>query len=154
MDECVWSIGGMILTGENWSTGRETLYSVGGRWMNVYGALVEWYWQRNTEVLREKPVTVHFADHKSDTDWSGIEHRLSRGRRLMAEPLDGGEARIMEQLSKKLFRNSQFWLTVHNYKRPIGYNAVYEWSHCVLWRANRYTAGSVILCVVHTVTGL
>jgi hypothetical protein len=25
----------------NWSTGRKTLYSVGGRWMNEYGALVE-----------------------------------------------------------------------------------------------------------------
>jgi hypothetical protein len=25
----------------NWSTGRKTLYSVGGRWMNAYGALVE-----------------------------------------------------------------------------------------------------------------
>jgi len=105
MDEWVWSIGGMILTGEtevlgekyytacvedewismehwwnnndrgnwstgrktlysvvedewmsmehwwndtdrgNWSAGRKTLYSVGGRWMNEYGALVEWYWQ-------------------------------------------------------------------------------------------------------------
>ena len=33
----------MILTGENWSTGRETLYSVGGRWMDGYGAMVEWY---------------------------------------------------------------------------------------------------------------
>ena len=41
----VWSNGGMILTGENWSTGRKTLYSVGGRWMNGYGAMVEWYWQ-------------------------------------------------------------------------------------------------------------
>jgi len=30
---------------ENWSTGRETLYIVGGRWMNGCGALVEWYWQ-------------------------------------------------------------------------------------------------------------
>jgi hypothetical protein len=29
-----WSIGGMILTGENWSTAR-TLYSVSGRWMNM-----------------------------------------------------------------------------------------------------------------------
>jgi hypothetical protein len=28
MDEWVWSIGGMILTGENWSTGRETHISV------------------------------------------------------------------------------------------------------------------------------
>jgi len=72
MNEWVWSIGGMILTGEtevlgdkhytalvvdewmsmehwwndtdrgNWSAGRKTLYSVGGRWMNENGALVEW----------------------------------------------------------------------------------------------------------------
>ena len=70
-----WSNGGMILTGEtevlgekhdtawvvdvwmsmeqwwndidrgNWSSGRKTLYSVGGRWMDEYGAMVEWYWQ-------------------------------------------------------------------------------------------------------------
>ena len=33
----------MTLTGENCSTGRETLYSVGGRWMNECGAMVEWY---------------------------------------------------------------------------------------------------------------
>ena len=75
MNEWVWSIGGMILKGEtevlgekhytacvvdewmsmehwwndtdrgNWSTGRKTLYSVGGRWMNESGVLVEWYWQ-------------------------------------------------------------------------------------------------------------
>jgi hypothetical protein len=44
----------MVLTGENWRTGRETLYSVSGRWMNGYGALVEWYWQGKTEVLGEK----------------------------------------------------------------------------------------------------
>jgi len=29
----------------NWSTGRKASYSVGGRRMNEYGALVEWYWQ-------------------------------------------------------------------------------------------------------------
>jgi hypothetical protein len=29
----------------NWITGRKTLYSVGVRWVNEYGALVEWYWQ-------------------------------------------------------------------------------------------------------------
>jgi hypothetical protein len=51
MNEWIWSIGGMILTGENWSTGRGTLYSVCARWMNEYGALVEWYWQGKTEVL-------------------------------------------------------------------------------------------------------
>ena len=75
MNERVWSIGGMMLTGEtevlrekyyralvvdewmgmehwlndtdrkNWSSERKILYSVDGRWINVYGALVEWYWQ-------------------------------------------------------------------------------------------------------------
>jgi len=54
MNEWVWSNGGMVLTGENWSIGRKTLYSVGGRWMNEYGAMVEWYWQGKTEVLGQK----------------------------------------------------------------------------------------------------
>jgi len=52
----------MILTGENWSTGRKILCSVGGRWMNEYGAMVEWYWQGKTEVLREKHYTVWVVD--------------------------------------------------------------------------------------------
>ena len=30
----------MVLTGET-SVGRKTLYSVGGRWMDEYGAMVE-----------------------------------------------------------------------------------------------------------------
>ena len=54
--------GGMILTGENWSTGRKTLYSVSGRWMNDYGAMVEWYWQGKTEVLGEKHNTAWMVD--------------------------------------------------------------------------------------------
>ena len=62
MDEWVWRNGGMILTRENWSTGRETLYSVGGRWMNEYGAIVEWYWQVKTEVLGEKHYTAGVVD--------------------------------------------------------------------------------------------
>ena len=66
--EWVWSIGGMILTGENWSTGRKTLYSVGGRWMNEYGAMVEWYWQGKTEVLGEKHYTVWVVD-----EWMSME---------------------------------------------------------------------------------
>ena len=65
MDGWVWSDGGMILTGENWSTGRKTLYSVGGRWMNEYGAMVEWYWQGKTEVLRESLPLFHCVHHKS-----------------------------------------------------------------------------------------
>lgn len=33
-----WNTGGMILTGENLSNGSKTLYSMGGIWMNKYGA--------------------------------------------------------------------------------------------------------------------
>ena len=46
----------------NWSTGKKTLYSVGGRWMNGYGAMVEWYWQGKTEVLGENHYTAWVAD--------------------------------------------------------------------------------------------
>jgi len=58
----------MILTGENWSTGRKTLYSFGGRWMDEYEAMVEWYWQWKTEVLVEKHYTVWVAD-----EWMSME---------------------------------------------------------------------------------
>jgi len=64
MNEWVWSNGGMILTGENWSTGRKTLYSVGGGWMDEYGAMVEWYWQGKTEVLGEKHYTAWVVDER------------------------------------------------------------------------------------------
>jgi len=57
LDEWVWSNGGMILTGDNWSTGRKTWYRLVGRWMNVYGEMVEWYWQGKFEVLGEKHYT-------------------------------------------------------------------------------------------------
>ena len=53
----------------NWSTGRETLYSVGGRWMNGYGVLVEWYWQGKTEVLGEKHYRASVVD-----EWMSVEH--------------------------------------------------------------------------------
>jgi len=68
MNEWVWSNGGMVLTVENWSTGRKTLYSMCGRWMNEYGAMVEWYWQGKTEVLGEKHNTVWVVD-----GWMNIE---------------------------------------------------------------------------------
>jgi len=68
MNEWVWSKGGMILTGETWSTGRKILYSVGGRWMNGYGAMVEWYWQGKSDVLREKHYTVWVVD-----EWMSME---------------------------------------------------------------------------------
>jgi hypothetical protein len=62
MNKWVWSIGAMILTGKNWRTGRKTLYSVAGRWVNEYGALVEWYRQGKTEVLGQKHYTMLVAD--------------------------------------------------------------------------------------------
>ena len=62
MDEWVESNGGMILTGENLSAGRKTLYSVGGTWMNEYRAMVEWYWQGKTEVQGEKHYTAWVVD--------------------------------------------------------------------------------------------
>ena len=68
MNEWVWSNGGMILTGEIWSTGRKTLYSVGGRWLNEYRAMVEWYWQGKPEVLEEKHSTAWVVD-----EWMSME---------------------------------------------------------------------------------
>ena len=53
---------------ENWSTGRKTLYSVGGRWMNEYGAMVEWYWEGKSEVLWEKHYTAWVVD-----EWMSVE---------------------------------------------------------------------------------
>ena len=61
----VQSNGGMILTGENWSIGRETLYNVGGRWMNKYGAMVEWYWQGKMTCREENLFQCHLFYHKS-----------------------------------------------------------------------------------------
>jgi hypothetical protein len=43
----------------NWSTGRKTLYSVGGRCMNEYGALVEWYWQGKLKYWEKNIVQPH-----------------------------------------------------------------------------------------------
>jgi hypothetical protein len=53
----------------NWSTGRETLYSVGGRWMYGYWALVELYWQGKTEVMGEKHYIVWVVG-----EWMSMEH--------------------------------------------------------------------------------
>ena len=53
MDGWVWSNGGMILTGETEVLGEKTVYSVAGRWMNEYGAIVEWYWQAKLKYWEE-----------------------------------------------------------------------------------------------------
>jgi hypothetical protein len=57
----------------NWSTGRETLYSVGGRCMNKYGALVEWYWQGKLKYSDRNVSQCHFVHHKCHMDLPGIE---------------------------------------------------------------------------------
>jgi len=46
----------------NWSDGRKTLYGVGGRWMDEYGAMLEWYWQGKTGVLGENHYVVWVVD--------------------------------------------------------------------------------------------
>jgi hypothetical protein len=60
---------------ENWSTGGETLYSVGGRCMNECGALVEWYWQGKREVLLRQPRPSAISS-STDSTWTGqgIKH--------------------------------------------------------------------------------
>jgi len=68
MDEWVWSNGRMVLTGENWSSGRKTLYSMGGRWIDEYGAMAEWYWKGKNEVLGEKHYTAWVVD-----GWMSVE---------------------------------------------------------------------------------
>jgi len=102
MDGWIWSNGGMVLTGEteilgekpytvwvvdrwmsmeqwwndtdrgNWNTGRKTLYSVGGRWMNECGAMVEWYWLGKTKLLGEKHYTVWVVN-----GWMSMEQWLN-----------------------------------------------------------------------------
>ena len=115
MNEWVWSIGGMILTGEtevlgekhykasvkdewmsmenwwndtdrgNWSIRRKTLYSVGGRWMNEYGALVEWYWQGKLKYREKTPSKWHSVHLKYHMDcWDRMLTSAVRVRRLTA----------------------------------------------------------------------
>ena len=81
MDEWLWSNGEMIMTGEIWSTGREILYSVGRRWMDDYGAMVEWYWQGKPEVLGDKHYRIWVVDGWmgmeqwwNDNDWGNLKY--------------------------------------------------------------------------------
>ena len=90
MDGWVWSNGGMILTGENWRTGRKTLYSVGGRGMDEYGAVVEWYWQGKTEVLGEKHYTAWVVD-----GWMSMEQWWN--------DTDGGKLKYWRKTCPKKF---------------------------------------------------
>ena len=75
MNEWVWSNGGIVKTGGNWSTGRKILFSVSGRWMNVYGTMVEWFWQGETEILGEKDYIVCVVGEWKSMErwWNGTD---------------------------------------------------------------------------------
>ena len=116
----------------NWCTGRETLYSVGGRWMNGYGALVELYWQGKTEVLGEKPFTGTLRSPQ-------ISHRLAWDRTWAS-------AVRYQQLAtwaipRSLHTEWPKWLITLNDRRHGGY----EW--CIRWDAYSQFA----LCSRHSV---
>jgi len=116
--EWVWSIGGMLLTGENWSIGRETLYIVGGRWMNVNGALVEWYWQGRTDVLEEKNYIASVV-----VEWMGKEHWWN------------GTGRGKLSTGRETYRMCVRWMN--------GYGALVEWDWRKNWITGRETLYSV-----------
>ena len=83
MDEWVWSDGGMILRGENWSTGRKTLYSVGGRWKWCNGGMVL---TGETEVLGEKYYTATKVDELMSMEhwWNDTDRgNWSIGRKIL-----------------------------------------------------------------------
>ena len=93
VDGWVWSNGGMVLAGENWST-REKHYTAS--LVDEYGAMVEWYWQGKTEVLGEKHYTAWVVDECmsmeqwwNDTDRGKLKYKretlYSVGGRWMFE---------------------------------------------------------------------
>ena len=47
---------------------------------DTYGALVEWYWQGEMEVLDKSLSQCHFAHHKCDMDWLGSNPGLRNDR--------------------------------------------------------------------------
>jgi len=124
VDEWVWSNGGMILTGENWSAGRKTLYSVGGRWMNEYGAMVRWYWQGKTEVPGEKHYTAWVVD-----EWmsSGIPCPC-----FVAVPL-GFEPGPKQGCARQLACGSDRTPVCRSVTRWTGRSAGYKWRRPSAW---------------------
>ena len=134
MNEWVWSDGGMILTGENWSTGRKTLYSVGGRWMNEYGAMVEWYWQGKTEVLGEKHYTAWVID-----EWMSMEQWYWQGK---AEVL--GEKHYTAWVVDEWMSMEQWWnVTGENWNtgRKTLYSVSGRWMNDYGAMVERYRQG-------------
>ena len=112
MEEWVWGNGGMILTGENWSPGRKTLHRVGGRWMNEYGAMVEWRWHDNAKLLGKKSVPLpHCVPqilHGQDWHWNWT--CMTRDLLLTSEPYLG----VTFYMSKLISLNFRKYSVFHN----------------------------------------
>jgi len=50
---------------------RSVTKVISSRWWRYdYGMLVEWHWQGDTRLLRNKPAQCHFVQHKSQAEWS------------------------------------------------------------------------------------
>jgi len=47
---------------------EKNIIQCGGKWMNEYGAMVEWYWQGKTEVLGEKNYKAWVVDRWISTE--------------------------------------------------------------------------------------
>jgi len=113
MNEWVWSNGGMILTVENWSTGRKTLYSLGGRWMNEYGAMVEWYWQGKAVLLwRETCSSATLLP--INLTWTLLVSNpiLRGGRPATYHPNQSSSLRLTNIILQYLFRTAQWTYSV------------------------------------------
>jgi len=135
MDEWVWSNGGMVLTGENWSTRRKTLYCVGGRWMDEYGAMVEWYWQGKPEVLGEKHYRTWVVDGwMSMEQWWNDTDRInwSTGRKT----LNSVVCRWMDGWvwsNSGMILTGEYWSTGRKTLYSVGVRWMNEYGSMVEW---------------------
>jgi hypothetical protein len=130
VDEWIWSNGGMILTGENRSTGRGTLYSVCGRWMNEYGAMADWYSQGKTEVLGEEHYTACVVD-----EWMSMEQWWNDTDRGKLKFLERKIIQRVWYMNEWVWSNGGIILTGENWS--IGRGKLY--SVCGRWM-NEYGA--------------
>jgi len=144
MDEWVWSNGGMILTGEYWSTGRKTLYNMGGRWINEYGAMVEWYWQGNTEVLGGKHYTAWVVDEwmSMEQSWNDTDRRQQKWwEKVLAQCHTVYQTPTGDLICLKLYtnlipnsRSKKFVSTLNNNQVNPNYRNVWSvWSFRIIY---------------------
>jgi len=86
VDGRVRSNGGMLMTGENWSPGRNIFYRIWGTWLKVCGAMVKWYWQGKTEALGEESYKACVVDGWISVEqyWNKTDReKWSTGRKIL-----------------------------------------------------------------------